>query len=320
MSLPEFAIDPAADEPVAFCADIGGSYIKFGRAFGAGRIRVEAQVQTPVLSWPDFRASLTDLVERHGETPARVPLAISTAGLFDPSSGQVHAANIPCLKGHDLVSELSDALQRPVLIANDADSFALAEASVGVGERHDIVFGIILGTGVGGGLAIGGRMVKGRGGVAGEWGHGAILRTELDIEGVGPIQVPRFSCGCGRSGCVDTVGGARGLERLHRHLSGQTLDSHAILDGWEAGALDTSRTARVYVELLAEPLAFAVNILGPSIVPVGGGLAARSRLVAALDEAVRQRTLHRYGGALVVPGRFQTDGGLVGVSVLAVQR
>lgn len=306
---------------MAFCVDIGGSFIKFGRAYGPGRIAVEAQVPTPARSWPDFEAVLAELIGRHGGDRLGVPLAISTTGLFDKRTGQVSAANIACFAGHDMAGELSHRLGRKVLIANDADSFALGEANVGAGRGHGVVMCIILGTGVGGGLVVDGRLVQGAGGVTAEWGHGAILRSEITLPRSGEtLSVPRLDCGCGKKGCADTIGGARGLERLHRHLCEQECTSHQILDQWEEGGAAATRTVDVYLELLGEPLAFAVNITGASVVPVGGGLAARIRLLDALDALVRSKTLNAYPAPLIVPGHFSSNGGLIGISVLAAQQ
>lgn len=311
--------DLPATEPIAYCADIGGSFIKFGRAFGPGHITIEDQVPTPIHSWTGFEDALAGLIQRQGETSA-LPLAICTTGLFDKASGQVNAANIPAFAGHDLVSELSARLGRKVLIANDADSFALGEANVGAGRGHDVVLCIILGTGVGGGLVVGGRLVQGAGGVTAEWGHGAILRSEIVLQSGETLFIPRFACGCGKMGCTDTIGGARGIERLHGHLSGEDHTSHQILDAWEAGEALASRTVEAYCEMLSEPLAFVINITGADIVPSGGGLSSRPKLLAALDRAVRAKTLHAYENPLIVPGHFLKNGGLVGISVLAAQQ
>ena len=308
--------------PTAYCVDMGGSFIKFGVAFGPGDVDLREKVPTPIDSWPDLIAAMAALIKRWGSSDdAGLPLAISTTGLFNVRTGTVTAANIPCLSGHDVVSELSAYLGRPVLIANDADCFALAEANVGLGRGHDVVFCAIMGTGIGGGLVAGGRLVRGAAGVTGEWGHGPIVRTEVTLPGLtDPVRVPRFPCGCGQVGCTDTIGGARGIERLHHHLHGARATSHEILDAWELGDAAAVRTVAVFLELLSEPLAFAVNITGASIVPVGGGLASRTALIAALDQHVREHTLIRFAEPLVVPGTQVADGGLVGMSVLVEQK
>jgi N-acetylglucosamine kinase len=313
-----FLRDPAAPA-TALCADIGGSFIKFGQAFGPGQVQRVDEVPTPADNWPALVQALTGLSTRWNGPGAAVPLAISTTGLFDHRNGTVNAANIPAFKGHDVAGELAAALARPVVIANDADTFALAEANLGIGRGHDVVFCAILGTGVGGALVVDGRTVRGHRGVTGEWGHGPITQTRLTLRSGETLTIPRFACGCGQIGCTDTIGGARGIERLHSHLHGQEQTSHEILDGWEAGDATAARTVEVYLALLSEPLAFAVNITGASVVPVGGGLAARTALIAALDAQVRTRTLNSFAEPLVRPGQFLDNGGLIGMSVLVQQ-
>ncbi|WP_417579376.1 ROK family protein [Pelagibacterium sp.] len=308
-----------AGRTIGYCVDIGGSFIKFGRAYGPGLVRVEDQVPTPIHSWHDLKTALADLISRFAPQDDGLPLAICTTGLFDVRTGVVTAANIPCFAGHDIVGELSAHLVRKVLIANDADSFALAEATVGAGKGHDVVMSLILGTGVGGGLVVDGNLVQGPGGVTGEWGHGAIVQTQVTLPDGERIELPRFQCGCGQLGCTDTIGGARGIERIHKHLTDQDRTSRQIVIDWGEGQQDAARTMAVYFELLAEPLAFIVNIVGTTVMPVGGGLATSAELVAGLDKAVRARTLNAYGKPLIVPGHHLKDGGLVGVSVLAAQ-
>jgi N-acetylglucosamine kinase len=303
---------------LAFCVDIGGSYMKFGVARPGGLVRQVDQVATPSQSWDAFAAALAGLVARHAaaEEPG-APLAISTAGLVDPDSGILTtASNIPGIVGHRIAAELTEALGRPVKVANDADCFALAEATVGAGRGARIVFGLILGTGIGGGLVVDGRLVAGAGGITGEWGHGPIAKP---VAGDPPVAIPRFRCGCGQFGCIETVGSARGLERLHHHLSGETADSRAIVSGWEAGEAAATRTVAVYLELVGEPLALLVNAIGPHLLPVGGGLGSATRLIAALDATVRRQILRPTERPIIVPAELGPNAGLIGAAVLALQ-
>jgi N-acetylglucosamine kinase len=142
-------------------------------------------------------------------------------------------------------------------------------------------------------------LVTGAGGYAGEWGHGPV------------IQSPAFACGCGQTGCVDTIGGARGLERLHHHLTGETATSVEILHRWHAGE---AATVDLWLDLVSGPLAMVVNVIGADIVPVGGGLANDARLIAALDVAVRARILRVMDRPLVVVAQVSVDAGLVGAA------
>lgn len=146
---------------------------------------------------------------------------------------------------------------------------------------------------------IDGRLVHGAGGIAGEWGHGPVIRD------------PALLCGCGQVGCLDTVGGARGMEKLHFSRTGEILMVEEILHRWRAG---NGTTVDLWLELVSGVLAMVINTVGASIVPVGGGLGNDHGLVAALDAAVRARILRRTDAPLVVPAQVSTDAGLVGAA------
>lgn len=296
------------------CFDIGGTTIKGALASGPDRVVPLGRVPTPRADFDAFAGAIAELVARGG-APAGAPVAISVTGVIDPETGRATVANIPCIDGRKLGEDLSARLGRPVLVANDADCFVLAEARAGAGRGHRVVFGAILGTGVGGGLVAEGRLFRGAGGLAGEWGHGTILATRLEAA---PHELPHFPCGCGLAGCVDTVGGARGLERLHRHLHGGEAASTAIIADWEAGGTAAARTIGLYLELVSQPLALVVNVTGPDIVPVGGGLGNSHALVERLDRAVRGRILRRLDRPLLVPAQLTVDAGLLGAAHLAL--
>jgi N-acetylglucosamine kinase len=305
---------PHPEHPV-FAADIGGSFIRLGYSAGPGSLVILDRLPTPAGDWAAFADALDRLLQRHA-AGHNAPLAISIAGLVDPMDGGAFSANIPCITGHALEQELGERLQRRVFAANDADCLALAEAGEGAGRGHPVVFCAVLGTGVGGGLVAEGRLIRGAGGISGEWGHGPILNTTVELPGEGEVHIPRFACGCGQIGCVDTIGGARGIERLHAFLNAEEKDSHTILAAWQEGQIAASRTITAYLQLVADPLAAVVNITGASVIPIGGGLAGAAPLIAELDKAVRRRILRRVDEPLVVPGKFMSDGGLIGAAIL----
>lgn len=294
------------------CFDIGGTNIKAALAESPKSLRDLGRVPTPRDDFAAFTAAIAGLVE-HGGAPAGAPIAISVTGVVDPETGFVTVANIPCIHGRNLAADLGAVLARPVRVANDADCFVLAEAHAGAGRGHRVVFGAILGTGVGGGIVADGKLFRGAGGLSGEWGHGTIVATKTAVP---PHDLPHFPCGCGRNGCLDTIGGARGLEKLHRHLHGADWPSTAIVEHWTKDDPAAAATIDLYVELVAQPLALAVNIIGPDIVPVGGGLGNSAPLIARLDQAVRPRILRRIERPLIVPARLTVDAGLLGAAVL----
>ncbi|WAJ26302.1 ROK family protein [Antarcticirhabdus aurantiaca] len=294
------------------CFDIGGSAIKAAIARSPSDIEILGSRPTPLRDFDAFADALAAAIAEAG-LPPHAPAALSITGVVDPASGTIKVANIPCIDGRTLGPDLTQRLGRPVTVANDADCFALAEAVEGAGAGHRIVFGAILGTGVGGGLVIDGRLVQGAGGFAGEWGHGPITATRA---GTPPVEVPRFPCGCGQVGCVDAVGGARGLERLHAHLHGVGRTSREITDAWLAGDAAAARTIDVFTDLVADPLALVVNVIGADIIPVGGGLSNVRPLLERLDAAVRARILRRTGAPLVVPAQCRVEPGLIGAAIM----
>ncbi len=300
---------------MTICFDIGGSTIKAALARDPEDLAAIGKRDTPADDFDAFCRALAELAEVSGE--AATTLSIAIAGVVDPATGRSKCANIPCIDGRPLADDLAAALGRPVLVTNDADCFALAEAAVGAGRGHRVVFGIILGTGVGGGVVVDGRLVEGAGGFAGEWGHGPILARQA---GNPPIDIPWLACGCGQSGCVDTVGGARGMERLHHQLTGVTMKSRAIMDAWRAGEPQAVRTFDCYIELVAQPLALSVNVLGADIVPVGGGLGRETEMLAALDRAVRRGILRDTAEPLVVPGQCSDNPAFIGAALRAAGR
>lgn len=291
------------------CFDIGGTYIRHGRLRPDGTIAEDARVATPAEDWQAFVAALTSCLEPDNKRP----VSISLAGAYDRRSGMARVANIACLNGRKAREELATALQRPVRITNDADCFALAEALQGTGRGKTNVFAIILGSGVGGGLVIDGKLVAGHGGIAGEWGHGPVI----DPTAGGTIEgLPPFQCGCGQMNCVDAVGSARGLKRIHTILFQEKLASKEITTRWQEGDPDASRTVEVYTTLLSRPLSMAVNLTGADIVPVGGGLSNEAELIALIDRKTRALTLADYTEPLVIPGRHVKNGGLLGAGLV----
>lgn len=292
--------------------DIGGTAIKGAAVPSPDAIGPVTRVPTPTQDFDAFVEAMKTVISASGEAPERV--AISIAGVMDPDSGTAICANIACLHGRRLRAELAEALGLPVTIANDADCFTFAEAVVGAGQGHRIVFGAILGTGVGGGLVADGRLVNAAGGFAGEWGHGPVTAA---FAGTPPLAIPAYRCGCGQERCIETVGSARGMERLHELAHGREAACEAIVEAWQAGDDDAARTVDIFIDLLSAPLSLVVNATGATIVPVGGGLGKAEALIAALDGLVRERILRRLDRPLVVPGTCRYEPGIVGAALLS---
>lgn len=295
------------------CFDIGGTAIKPAEAHSVQDITIGPRVATPTDDFAAFIGVLKQAVADASVPPSG--LAFSIAGVVDAESGLATVANIPCLTGRSLKADLEQALGLPVILANDADCFAMAEATIGAGRDHAVVFGLILGTGVGGGVVVRGELIN-RGGFAGEIGHGPIAQRLFEES---DIVLPAFPCGCGLRGCLDAVCSARGMERLHAHLHGVTnTDSRDIVAAWARGDAAAGRTIAVWVSVLSGPLALVQNVLGAGIIVAGGGLSTSPALITELDRAVRAQCLQRFARPLVVPATCATEPGLIGAAILGL--
>lgn len=293
------------------CFDIGGTAIKPAEAFSPADLRPSGRIPTPAHDFEAFLAALRGVIDRASQPPRA--LSFSMAGVTEAGAGRAMVANIPCLTGRPLRSELEQHLGLPVCLTNDADAFALAEAVQGAGRGHEVVFGAILGTGIGGGVVVRGELINRAGGFAGEWGHGPVAQR---LAGQPAVELPAFPCGCGLSGCLDAICSARGMEKLHRHLHGLDGRCEAIIADWQAGDGAAGRTVAIWLELLSGPLAMVQNLLGAGIIAVGGGLSASAPLIAALDRQVRAHVLTRLDRPLVVPAQCRTEPGLVGAAII----
>ena len=292
------------------CFDIGGSTIKPAVATSPGQLKVLPTLKTPL---HDYDAFIDIIASCVGDAQG---ISISITGVIDPETGILKCANIACADRKPLAADLKTASGLPVHISNDADCFTLAEATLGAGCGHRTVFGIILGSGVGGALVIDGRIVRGSGGFVGEWGHGSILAPKIS----NPARdIPHFKCGCGQNGCVNTVGGARGIEALHHFLSSETRTSREIMAAWRARDAAAENTLAAYIELVCPPLAFAINITGADIVPVGGGLSDVPELITLLDQNVREKLLRKTTKSILVKAHNSLEPGLVGAAIVGFQ-
>jgi fructokinase len=198
-------------------------------------------------------------------------VGVGTPGALSPATGLLRNSNTVCLNGRPLDRDLGSALGRPVRIANDANCFALSEAKDGAAQGAEIVFGVILGTGTGGGVVVRGEALVGKHGIAGEWGH-MPLPWPTREEQEGP------ACYCGRRGCVETWLSGPAFVRDHEAHTGARLSGPEIALRAKAGDADCEATLDRYVERLARSLAVVIDIIDPDVIVLGGGLSQIERL------------------------------------------
>ncbi len=258
--------------------DLGGTKIEILAMEGDGIERLRRRIPTPTGGYEailDAVAALAREVET--EVAGACTVGIGIPGVLSPATGLVKNSNTACLNGKPLDRDLSRALGREVRMANDANCFALSEATDGAGAGAATVFGVILGTGTGGGIVVDGRILTGPNAVAGEWGHNPLPWPE------GPER-PGPPCYCGRSGCLETFLSGPGLSRDYR-LSGEeerTAEEIAALalagDALARAALDR------HSDRLARGLASVINLLDPDVIVLGGGLSRMEHLAASVQE------------------------------------
>lgn len=255
--------------------DLGGTKIEGLVLDGAGEERARRRTATPRGDYDATVRAVVDLVaglEREsGAGPGGASVGVGIPGTISPATGLVKNANSTWLIGRPLDRDLAAALGRPVRLANDADCFALSEASDGAGAGARVVFGIILGTGVGGGLVVDGQPVTGPNAIGGEWGHNP-LPWPTDDERPGP------PCYCGLSGCIETVLSGPGLAADHARVTGMRLEGPEIAARAEAGDPACRDTLSRYAERLGRATATVLNILDPNVMVLGGGLSNLSLL------------------------------------------
>jgi fructokinase len=273
--------------------DLGGTKIEGIVMDDAGRERVRRRVPTPK---GDYRATVEAIAllvaALEPGSASRATVGVGIPGAVSRVSGRVKNANSTCLIGQPLQGDLEAALGRPVRLANDANCFALSEAIDGAGRGARVVFGVILGTGVGGGIVVDGRVLEGANAIAGEWGHNPLPLPSGD-------DLPLRPCYCGRAGCIET------------YLCGPALER-------EGGAVMESAIAR-YEARLARALAGVVNLLDPDVIVLGGGVSNVDRLYANVprlwrahvfsDHVTTRLAKHAHGDSSGVRGAAWLWGG-----------
>lgn len=290
--------------------DIGGTKIEAAALGRDGAVRRRRRVPTPSGNYHATIAAVKALVESiEAELGVRANVGVAIPGTLSPTTELVKNANSTCLIGRPFGHDLMAALGRSLRFANDANCFALSEATDGAGHGAAIVFGAILGTGVGGGIVVDGRLLTGANAVSGEWGHSR-LPWPRDDEQPGP------ACYCGKQGCTETFLSGPGLTRDHAAATGERIDASAIAAKAEAGDPEAGRTLDRYIDRLARGLASIINLLDPDVIILGGGL---GRIDALYHAVPRRWGAYVFSDTVVtrlVPPRWGDSSGVRGAAWL----
>jgi fructokinase len=251
--------------------DLGGTKIEIIALDERGGERFRRRVATPQRDYVATVESIGALIEEAETATGPGTVGVGIPGTISPATGVVKNANSTWLNGQPLREDLERRLGRGIRIANDANCFALSEATDGAGAGAEVVFGVIIGTGTGGGIVVAGHVVVGANSIAGEWGHNPMPWPDQD-------EWPGPQCYCGRTGCLETFLSGPGMARDHEARFGAGGDAWAIAGAAAGGDAGANATLERYERRLARGLASVINLIDPDIVVLGGGLSNIRRL------------------------------------------
>jgi fructokinase len=290
--------------------DLGGTKIA-GIALGAGgRVMAEHRVPTPRGDYEATLLAIREMVARLETTAGeRGRVGLGMPGSISPTTGRVQNANSTWLNGRPFREDLSAALGRRVRVANDANCFALSEAADGAGAGAHSVFGVILGTGCGGGLIVDGKVLDGPRGIGGEWGHNPLPWSSA-------AEHPGPRCWCGRLGCIETWVSGPGLAADHERATGQTLSAEEIVARQGSGDAAAIATLERHASRLARGLALVINILDPDVIVLGGGLSSLAHLYRDLPDLIAPHLFTDSARLTLRPPRWGDASGVRGAARL----
>lgn len=298
--------------PVRVGIDLGGSKISAIALSDDGISLDRVRTETPQDDYQAIVNTIASVISRLSvaETSTSPSIGIGIPGSQSPTTGLIRNANSTCLNGRDLKGDLEQAIGQPVRLANDADCFAISEARDGAGAGRNIVWGIILGTGCGSGIAIDGRLVAGPHAIAGEWGHNPLpWMTDQELANV-------ERCWCGRVGCIETCLSGPAISRDHRRINDVTCTAGDISAAAKSGDLAATRTLARHLSRLARAMAQVINILDPDVIVIGGGLGQMPHLYAALPGAIAPHVFSDHVRVDVRPPKWGADSGVRGAAWL----
>ncbi len=297
-------------DPPRIGVDLGGTKIEAVLLDAEGAIVRSLRAPTPRDDYTGTIETIRHLVaELEHDLATRATVGVGTPGAVSRASGRIKNANSTWLNDRPLVADLAAALGREVRVANDADCFALSEATDGAARGARIVFGAILGTGVGGGIVVDGRLVGGPNAIGGEWGHNP-LPWPRGNESPGP------ACYCGRAGCIETFLSGPGLSSDHAREAGVRIEAEAIAARADAGDARAEATLVRYEDRLARSLATVINLLDPHVIVLGGGLSNLRRLYTSIPRLWSSWVFSDRVDTLLVPPAHGASSGVRGAAWL----
>jgi len=297
--------------------DLGGTKIEGIVLSNDGAECSRTRVPTPQ---GDYKATLQAIstlvnqITKKSNAPNTTPIGIGIPGTVSPRTGLIKNSNSTCLIGNMLDKDLEAILKRPIKLANDADCFAMSEASDGAGTNAHIVFGVILGTGVGGGITFNNQLLSGPNAITGEWGHMPLPWPQILEDG--HDERPGLTCYCGLTGCIETYLSGPSLIRDHELNTNQSLATNEIADRADSGDQKSKSTLARYEHRLARSLSNVINLLDPDIIVLGGGVSNIERLYDNVPQIWEQWIFSDYCDTQLVKNEHGDSSGVRGAAWL----
>lgn len=297
-------------ERIRIGVDLGGTKIEAIALGEGGEVRARRRVATPRGDYEGTLRAIVELVQGiEAELKAQGTVGIGIPGMISPATDLVKNANSTVLIGRALDRDLRQALGREIRIANDANCFAISEAVDGAGAGAEVVFGVIVGTGTGGGIAVRGEALIGPNAVAGEWGHNPLPWPRAD-------ELPGPECYCGKRGCIETFLSGPGLARDYLKTTGVSLDPPEIAALASRGQQAAEACLERYEDRMARGLAHIINILDPDVIVLGGGMSNIRRLYADVPKLWGRYVFSDRVDTRLLPPRHGESSGVRGAAWL----
>jgi fructokinase len=290
--------------------DLGGTKTEGILIDARGRELARHRVPTPATDYAAIVDTVAGLVARlDAEAGMTCPVGVGMPGAISTLTGGVKNANTTVLIGKPFAEDLAAELARPVIVENDANCFALSEARDGAAEGADPVFGVIIGTGTGGGIVVGGRVLRGANAIGGEWGHNPLPWPATgDLAG--------RPCYCGKSGCLETFLSGAGLVRTYRDIGGTGCEASEVATRAAGGEARAEEALARYADQLARGLASVVNVIDPAVIVLGGGLSNIGALYRDVPRLLRQYAFSDHLVTELHPARHGDSSGVRGAAWL----
>ncbi|MBI3677730.1 MAG: ROK family protein [Proteobacteria bacterium] len=293
-----------------FGIDLGGSKIEIAALADDGTIALRHRVPTPHSGYDETIRAIADLIlQSEAKLSQRGTVGVAIPGALSLKTGLVKNANSTRLIGHPLDKDLAKAINRPVRVANDANCFTLSEAADGAAAGKEIVFGIIAGTGVGGGICIDGHALTGAHAITGEWGHNPLPGPRLD-------EIPGPPCYCGKNGCIESWCSGPALEREFGKRSRRKLNASDISEAAVKGDADAIVTIDAWLDRFSRAIASIVNVLDPHAIVVGGGLSNIDVLYREVPARVERYSFTPEGQTPILKNKHGDSSGVRGAAWL----